>query len=129
LISLSRLHAGLIDLNQCCPGLWPAGFRKGFAVYLRAQTPSAESEMAVATGDIVVGVMAALLGLLGLILGAGAVDDGMYVFGLSLFAFACLFGLGQIRRHYGRVTAARAHREPALDTQPGDTQPGESRHV
>jgi len=71
--------------------------------------------MAVEAGDIVVGVMMVLLGLLGLSLAAGAVDDGMYVFGLSLFAFACLFVLGQIRRHYDRVDAARAA--------------GENRHV
>jgi len=71
--------------------------------------------MEIEAGDIVVGVMMALLGLLGLILGAGAADDAMYVFGLSLFAFACLFVLGQIRRHYDRADAARAQ--------------GESRHV
>jgi hypothetical protein len=52
--------------------------------------------------------MMLLFGIVGLILAAGAVDDEMYVFGLSLFAFACLFIIGQVRHHHDRRDAARA---------------------
>jgi hypothetical protein len=58
--------------------------------------------------EIIVGLMMVIFGLIGLVLGAGAVDDEMYVFGLSLFVFACVFIFGMLRQHYNRRDAARA---------------------
>jgi hypothetical protein len=46
-------------------------------------------------------------GIVGLILAAGAMDDEMYVFGWSLFVFACLFDFGLLRRHFDKLDAAR----------------------
>ncbi|KAA5614745.1 hypothetical protein [Rhodovastum atsumiense] len=57
-------------------------------------------------GDIVVGVSVALLGLLGLLLVSGALDSGMYVFGLSLFGFAVLFDFGLIKKYFDLKEAA-----------------------
>ena len=65
--------------------------------------------MDTATSDFIIGIMVAIFGLIGLILAAGAVDNGIYVFGLSLLGFACLFNLGLIRAFYDRRDAARAH--------------------
>lgn len=62
--------------------------------------------MAVSNG--VIGCLVLVCGMTGLFMAAGAVDDGIYVFGLSLFGFACCFLLGQIRRHYDGMEAARA---------------------
>ena len=45
--------------------------------------------------------------LLGLFLAAGAVDEAMYVFGLSLAAFAYIFIFGQVRRHCDAADAVR----------------------
>lgn len=59
------------------------------------------------TGDLVVGLMVLVLGLTGLILASGALDDAMYVFGLSLAGFAVVFDLGLIKRHFDRLDAAR----------------------
>ncbi len=63
--------------------------------------------MAIEASDIVVGVMVAVLGLLGLTAAAHAHDDEMYVFGLGLAGFAAAFLIGQVRRHYDRAAAAR----------------------
>ncbi len=63
--------------------------------------------MDIEPSDLIVGLMMVVFGVVGLILAAGAVDDEMYVFGLSLFAFACLFIIGQIRHHFDRRDAAR----------------------
>jgi hypothetical protein len=57
--------------------------------------------------DLIVGLMMAVFGLVGLILASGAMDNEMYVFGLSLFGFACIFDLGLIRRHFDRMEARR----------------------
>jgi cytochrome c oxidase cbb3-type subunit 1 len=51
-------------------------------------------------GDAAIGIFVALLGLIGLIQAAGATDDGIYVFGLSLLAFAVVFDLGLVKRHF-----------------------------
>jgi uncharacterized membrane protein len=64
--------------------------------------------MDIEASDLIVGLMMVVFGLVGLVLGAGAVDDEMYVFGLSLFAFSCAFLLGLVRHHYNRRDAARA---------------------
>ena len=63
--------------------------------------------MNVDASDIVVGLMMAVFAIIGLVLGAGAMDDEMYVFGLSLFLFSVLFIVGQIRRYYDRADASR----------------------
>ena len=67
--------------------------------------------MNVEASDIVVGLLMAVFAVIGLLLGAGAMDDEMYVFGLSLFLFAVLFILGLIRRHYDRADARRAGKQ------------------
>jgi hypothetical protein len=58
--------------------------------------------------DLIVGLMMAVFGLIGLFLVAGAADAEMYVFGLALSAFAICFDLGLIRRHYDRRDAVQA---------------------
>jgi hypothetical protein len=75
----------------------------------KAAEQGMESSMDVEPGDIAVGVMMSVFGLVGLTLAARALDDAMYVFGLSLAGFAFVFMLGLIRRHYDREQAA----EPA----------------
>ncbi len=59
------------------------------------------------TGDLVVGLLVLVLGLTGLVLASGALDDAMYVFGLSLAGFAVVFDLGLVKRHFDRLDAAR----------------------
>jgi hypothetical protein len=58
--------------------------------------------------DLVVGLMMAVFGLIGLFLVAGAADAEMYVFGLALCVFAVLFDFGLIKRHYDRRDAILA---------------------
>jgi hypothetical protein len=60
--------------------------------------------------DVVVGLMVAVLGLLGLLLIARAWDDEMYLFGMVLAGFAIVFDFGLLRRHYDRRDAALAAR-------------------
>jgi hypothetical protein len=57
--------------------------------------------------DLIVGLLMTAFGIIGLILASGAMDNEMYVFGLALFAFAVLFDLGLIRRHFDRQEARR----------------------
>ena len=57
--------------------------------------------------DLIVGLLMAALGLIGLLLASGAMDDAIYVFGFSLFGFACLFNFGLLRRHFDQQEAAR----------------------
>ena len=57
---------------------------------------------------LVVAALVAVLGLLGLVMASGALDDEIYIFGLSLAAFSGLFGFGLIRRHFDRADAVRA---------------------
>lgn len=59
-------------------------------------------------GDIVVGIFVALLGLAGLVLAAGALDQEIYVFGLCLVAFAGAFNWGLALKVMRRMEAARA---------------------
>jgi hypothetical protein len=61
-------------------------------------------------GDIIVGAFVALLGLIGLVLAGGALDQGIYLFGLSLFAFAVAFDWGLMVKAIRRAEAARARR-------------------
>jgi hypothetical protein len=58
--------------------------------------------------DLVVGLMMAVFGLIGLFLVAGAMDIEMYVFGIALSGFALCFDFGLIKRHYDRRDAALA---------------------
>jgi len=64
--------------------------------------------MDIEPSDIIVGLLMTAFGLTGLILASGAMDDEMYVFGLSLFGFAVVFVLGLIRRYFDRQVAVRA---------------------
>jgi hypothetical protein len=57
--------------------------------------------------DFIVGLLMTVFGIIGLILASGAMDNEMYVFGLALFAFAVVFDLGLIRRHFDRQEARR----------------------
>ncbi len=66
-----------------------------------------ELQMDIQPSDLIVGLLMIILGIVGLLLASGAHDDEMYVFGLSLAGFACVFLIGQIRRHYDRLEAAR----------------------
>lgn len=63
--------------------------------------------MEIEPGDLIVGLLMTVFGVTGLFLAAGALDDEMYLFGLSLAGFAALFVLGLIRRHFDRLEAAR----------------------
>lgn len=58
--------------------------------------------------DLAVGLMVAVFGLIGLFLVSGAADSEMYVFGISLVAFAVCFEFGLLRRHYDRRDVVRA---------------------
>ena len=59
------------------------------------------------TSALVVGLLVFVLGLVGLVMASGALDDAMYVFGVSLAAFAVVFDIGLVRRHFDRLDAAR----------------------
>jgi hypothetical protein len=59
------------------------------------------------------GSVIAILGFLGLLAAARALDQGIEYFGLALFAFAVLFDFGLIRRAYG--VQERAAEESATD--------------
>jgi hypothetical protein len=63
--------------------------------------------MGIEPSDLIVGLLVAVFGLIGLILASGAMDDEMFVFGLSLFGFACVFDFGLLRRHFDKREASR----------------------
>jgi hypothetical protein len=48
-------------------------------------------------------ILVSVLGLLGLILADGAIDTGMYHFGLGLFGFALLYILWLIKKRFDRT--------------------------
>ena len=58
-------------------------------------------------GDIAVGVFVGLLGLVGLVLAGGALDQEIYLFGLGLFGFAVAFDWGLMVKGLRRAEAAR----------------------
>jgi hypothetical protein len=72
-----------------------------------------EVQMESNVSDLVVGLMMAVFGVIGLFLVAGAADSEMNIFGLALSAFAVCFDLGLIRRHFDQrdavLAAAREH--------------------
>jgi ABC-type maltose transport system permease subunit len=49
---------------------------------------------------VVIGTLLSLLGLFGLVLAGGAIDSGMYQFGIALFGFAVLFDLWLIKKYF-----------------------------
>ncbi len=57
--------------------------------------------------DLIVGVMMAIFGLIGLVGASGAMDNGIFVFGMSLFVFSVLFIFGLIKRAFDRAEEAR----------------------
>jgi hypothetical protein len=59
-------------------------------------------------GDIIIGAFVAILGLIGLVLAGGALDQEIYLFGLSLFGFAVAFDWGLMVKGMRRAEAARA---------------------
>jgi uncharacterized membrane protein YtjA (UPF0391 family) len=58
--------------------------------------------------DLIVGLMMAVFGFIGLFLIAGAADDEMYVFGIGLVIFAVCFEFGLIKRHFDLRDRMRA---------------------
>jgi hypothetical protein len=94
-----------VDLRQCAgniraPPVTTGHFARG-ARHFRGMV------MKGAVSDLVVGLLMAVLGLVGLILAAGAVDDEIYIFGLGLAGLAVLFDIGIIKAHFDRAEAAR----------------------
>jgi hypothetical protein len=59
----------------------------------------------VAIGDVIVGTMMAVLGLVGLLMASRALDSEIYIFGLSLALFAAVFDFGLIRAHFDKKGA------------------------
>jgi hypothetical protein len=59
------------------------------------------------TSDLVVGLLVLILGLVGLAMASGALDDAIYVFGLSLSGFAVVFIIGLVKRHFDRQDVLR----------------------
>jgi len=57
--------------------------------------------------DFIVGLLMLVFGIVGLFLASGAMDDEMYVFGLTLFGLATAFEFGLLRRHYDKQEARR----------------------
>ena len=79
--------------------------------------------------DIVVGVLVLVLGLIGLKMASGALDDEIYVFGLSMALFAALFEFGLIPpllRPQGG-SGARPGRRAWLTRRPRSLRPASSR--
>lgn len=64
--------------------------------------------MGIALDEFLVGLLVAVLGFVGLIMASGALDNEIYIFGLSLAGFAVVFDFGLVRRHFDRADAARA---------------------
>lgn len=66
------------------------------------------------------GAVVAVLGVLGLFLAAGARDSAVYIFGLGLLGFACLYIFDMMRRSFDGAKKASA--EQAAD-KIGETLP------
>ncbi len=63
--------------------------------------------MDIEPSDFIVGLLMLVFGIVGLFLASGAMDDEMYVFGLTLFGFATAFEFGLLRRHFDKVETRR----------------------
>lgn len=59
------------------------------------------------TMNVVIGIAAALIGLLGLFLAGNSVDSGIELFGLSLFLFGTGMNFWLIKRHFDYVDRHR----------------------
>ncbi len=57
-------------------------------------------------GDLIVGIVTGIFGLVGLVLAAYAQDVEIYIFGLSLVGFAVLFIFGLVKRFYDEKDVA-----------------------
>lgn len=62
------------------------------------------------------GIVAVLLGLLGAVLAANAIDIGMYLFGFGLILFAAVYGFWLIKDHFDHEERSRARE--SVDTLP-----------
>jgi hypothetical protein len=49
---------------------------------------------------VIIGTLLSILGLVGLILAGGAIDTGMFHFGLALFGFAFFFDLWLVKTYF-----------------------------
>lgn len=63
--------------------------------------------MGMRASDLIIGVLMACLGLIGLFAAAGAFDIEMSIFGWALVAFAAAFIMGLVKRHFDETDAAR----------------------
>jgi hypothetical protein len=57
------------------------------------------------TGKWIVGGIVSLLGVIGLFLAANAKDNGIYLFGFAIVAFAILYVFAAIKQSYDRKSA------------------------
>ncbi len=57
------------------------------------------------TGHWIMGGVMGLIALVGLVLAAGALDTGIYLFGLALFVFGVLFDFWLIKRAFDEAEA------------------------
>ncbi len=56
---------------------------------------------------VVIGILLSILGLCGLALAAGAIDNGMFHFGLCLFGFAVFFDWWLIKAYFDAAEEPR----------------------
>ena len=54
---------------------------------------------------VVIGSLLSLLGLFGLVLAGGAIDSGMFHFGLALFGFAFFFDMWLVKTYFDALDA------------------------
>jgi len=59
--------------------------------------------------NVVIMVVAGLIGLLGLAAASHAHDPGMYLFGLVLFVFAVLVNFFFLKRHFDEIDSQASH--------------------
>jgi hypothetical protein len=81
---------------------------RGLPLVVRPACLQRELSMEIQISDLLVGILVLVLGLVGLYLASGALDDEIYIFGLGLALFAIVFDIGLVKRHYDRIEALRA---------------------
>jgi hypothetical protein len=64
--------------------------------------------------EVFVGAFTAALGLVGLVLASGALDDEIYLFGFALAGFGVAFNIMLIKRQCDRRDAIRAAARPPV---------------
>jgi hypothetical protein len=57
--------------------------------------------------EVIIGIFGTLCALAGVELAAGAIDDGMYVFGFALALFGCFLAFFMMKLHFDAADAAR----------------------